>query len=296
MSELRYWDRARGREETERVYGDWFVEALYGNHPGSRLLSTALSGRALSVVYGRLQSSRASRRKIEPFIHKFGIDMSEFEPGPFASFNDFFVRRFLPGKREFAREPGRLAAFAEARYLAWERVDKAQTFPVKGEFLSAAALLGDEARARPFEGGPLVIARLCPVDYHRFHFPDDGETDTAYRVPGRLHSVNPMALAARGDILCTNERHVSLLRTKNFGRLAYVEVGAMCVGLIVQSHLDSKPFKRGDEKGYFLFGASTVVVLGEPGAWRPDADLRERTAARQETLVRLGEGIAECLR
>ena len=95
------------------------------------------------------------------------------------------------------------------------------------------------------------------------------------------------------DILITNERHVSILQTKNFGRLAYVEVGAICVGKIVQSHPPEKPFQRGEEKGYFLFGGSTVILLGEPGAWSPDSDLLEQTSRGLETLVRLGEKIAQ---
>jgi phosphatidylserine decarboxylase len=163
---------------------------------------------------------------------------------------------------------------------------------VKGEHLTAEALLGGDARG--FAGGPLFIARLCPTDYHRYHYPDDGRTLESFPVRGALHSVNPAALAFRGDILSTNERHVSILETKHFGKLAYIEVGALMVGLIRQTHDEKQPFHRGDEKGTFLFGASTVVLLGEKGAWIPDADLLEQTSThRRETLVRLGQGIAK---
>ena len=111
-------------------------------------------------------------------------------------------------------------------------------------------------------------------------------------MPGRFHSVNPLALEFRGDIFATNERQVSLLETKNFGKLAYVEVGAVCVGLIVQTHPTEGSFKRGEEKGYFLFGASTVIVLGEKGKWKPSSDILEQTALGRETLVRLGSEVA----
>jgi phosphatidylserine decarboxylase len=106
--------------------------------------------------------------------------------------------------------------------------------------------------------------------------------------------VNPAALAFRGEIFATNERHVSILETKNFGKLAYVEVGAMMVGLIRQTHAEADPFRRGDEKGTFLFGASTVILLGQRGRWVPDADLLEQTSKfKRETLIRLGQGIAK---
>ena len=109
-----------------------------------------------------------------------------------------------------------------------------------------------------------MIARLCPVDYHRYHYPDAGRTLAHYPVHGKFHSVNPAALRYSDAIFATNERYVSILDTENFGKLAYIEVGAMMVGKIVQTHPTDQPFRRGDEKGYFLFGASTVIVLGQP--------------------------------
>jgi phosphatidylserine decarboxylase len=291
---IRYWDRAAGREETEQVYGEGAVRWLYESRVGRVLADGPLTAPWFSSLYGALQSSALSRRKIRPFIEAFRIPMQEYVDPGFGSFNDFFIRRFRPGARPFAPDPAVLAAPAEARYLAWERVSANDAFPVKGVHLSAEALLGGGDRARPFAGGPLLLARLCPTDYHRFHFPDGGRVLEHYRLGGRLHSVNPVALRYRGEILSTNERQVTLLETDGFGRLAYVEVGALCVGRIVQSAplVPGTRFARGDEKGYFLFGGSTVVVLGEPGKWKPDADLLEQTARRMETLVRLGSPVA----
>lgn len=138
----------------------------------------------------------------------------------------------------------------------------------------------------------MLLARLCPVDYHRFHFPDGGRVRESYHVSGRLHSVNPAALKYRGDIFATNERQVSLFESLHFGRLALIEVGALCVGKIVQTYEGSEAVRRGQEKGYFLFGGSTVIVLGEKGAWSPDADILEKTEQGLETWVKLGEGLA----
>lgn len=285
------WDRRLGREIEEQVYGEGGVRFMYVNPFGRGLGELLLSRRWFSQLYGWSQSTGWSGRKVTPFIERYGIPMDEYEPGPFRTFNEFFIRRFREGARPFVEATNVMPAFAEARYLAWTSIEDDQTFPVKGAHLSAAALLANDELARDFARGPLLLARLCPVDYHRFHYPDDGRVLESYRAHGAYHSVNPVALKAKSDVLATNERHVTILDTENFGKLAYVEVGAMCVGKIVQSH-EGVTFRRGQEKGYFLFGGSTVVVLGQPGRWKPDAEILEQTARQRETLVRLGEAIA----
>jgi phosphatidylserine decarboxylase len=291
-SSIQVWNRGQGRVETERVYGEALVRLLYGSAAGRWTAHHLLAGTLLSRLVGALQSTRASARRVPAFVERFGIPVEEFEDRGWTSFNDFFIRRFRPGAREFCPQPDRMPACSEARYVAFERVEPDRTFPVKGRFLTPAAVLADAPDATTFEGGPLLIARLAPVDYHRFHFPDDGEVVDEYRIAGRLHSVNPFALRGRSDILATNERHVSILDTANFGRLAMVEVGAMNVGRIVQTHPPGRPFRRGDEKGYFCFGASTILLFGEAGGWIPSDDLLEQTAQQRETLVRLGDEVA----
>lgn len=286
-----YWNREKQQEETEAVYGERWVNWLYGTRSGQEIADRFLSTPFPSRVYGMYQSSPLSKHKIKPFIKKFNIDMSDFEDDNFQSFNDFFVRRFKKGSRVFNQDTGRMPAFAEARYLGFEKITPNQTFPVKGEALSPVSLLGSQSAAAPFIGGSILIARLCPTDYHRFHYPDTGQTLEHYRLHGKLHSVNPVALKYKSEIFATNERQVSILTTRDFGRLAYIEVGAICVGKIVQTHSPHYPFFRGHEKGYFLFGASTVIVLGEAGKWKPDADILTQSARGRETLVRLGQGI-----
>ena len=285
------WDRTQSREVEEKVYGEGGVRFVYATTLGRWLGDWILARRGFSQLYGWLQSTRWSGRKVAPFIARYGIPMDQYEPGPFPTFNDFFIRKFRPGARPWVQESRSMPAFAEARYFAWEAIRDDQTFPVKGKDLSADALLGHSKWTAEFRGGPLLLARLCPVDYHRFHYPDDGKELDSFRLHGAYHSVNPMALQAKSDVLCTNERHVTILETRNFGKLAYIEVGAMCVGRIVQSH-EGSDFKRGEEKGYFLFGGSTVIVLGQAGKWKPEDDLLRQTAARRETLVQLGQAIA----
>ena len=187
-----------------------------------------------------------------------------------------------------------MAAFSEARYYGYEEVKDNETVPVKGRNLSPEELVKNSKWNDTFKDGPLLLARLCPVDYHRYHYPDDGEILDDYRIHGQFHSVNPLALKAKEDILITNERHVTVLQTKNFGKLAYIEVGATCVGKIIQSKPLTKgsSFNRGDEKGYFLFGGSTVIVVGEKGAWKPSEDILTNTKSGIETYLHLGMTVA----
>jgi phosphatidylserine decarboxylase len=289
---IKIWNRAKQKEETELVYGDTGVKMLYETRLGQFVADSLLTGRTPSRLYGAYQNTALSRKKIPSFIEHFQIPMEEYEEQNFRSFNEFFIRKFKPGQRKFETSADKLAAPAEGRYLAWDKISSDQKFPVKGSDLTPEALLGSQDIARAFEGGPLLIARLCPVDYHRFHYPDDGRTWDSFRIHGKFHSVNPVALKYRSEIFFTNERQVTLLDTKSFGRIAYIEVGALCVGKIVQTHL-RPDFHRGDEKGYFLFGGSTVIVLGQAGLWKPSADILAQTASNMETLIKLGDTIGE---
>lgn len=289
---IRYWSRRNGREEMENVYGGTFVNLLYGSPVSFALTDAFLAGKSLSRLYGALQSTSLTARKVAPFVRQFGIDMSVYEPGPFRSFNDFFIRRFLPEKRSFPKEPGVMGAFAEARYLGFDRLNKETALPIKGLRLFAEDVLGGTPAKERFQHGPCLLARLCPVDYHRYHFPDSGKATHYHVETGKLHSVNPAALERKPNLFLSNERQVTLLKTDHFGLLAYVEVGALCVGRIVQTHPFERPFARGEEKGYFLFGGSTVIVYGEPGAWKPEADILENTLRAREVLVELGQPVA----
>ena len=291
---IRVRDRKNGVLFQEQVYGEGALQWVYGTPLGRALESSILSKRPVSSLMGAYHDSSWSTSKIPTFIKRYGIPMEEFESGPFSNFNEFFIRRFKPGARPFAAAPA-LAAFSEGRYFAWDKTTDTTAVPVKNALLSPRELLSDavsEEQSRRLAGGPLLLARLCPTDYHRFHFPDSGQWISCRRVSGRLHSVNPVALTIRPRTFLDNERQVSILECDSLGLIAYVEVGALGVGKIVQSRISSGRFERGEEKGYFLFGGSTVIVIGEPGRWKPDSDLIQNTTEGFETLIRLGESLA----
>lgn len=298
--EIKYFNRITGKTEIEKVYGDAFIKFLYRSEAGKKI-GSVFTNKFFSKAYGAFQDLPSSHRKVKPFIEKFNIPIQDYEPGSrpsldpsdsYRSFNEFFIRKFKLGKRSFVTERNKMAAFAEARYVGFESIDEKSVYPVKGSFLKAKDLIGNDEIAKIFEGGPLVIARLCPVDYHRYHYPDNGKVLEHYPISGVFDSVNPLALQFKNQIFIKNERYVSIIQTENFGRLAYIEVGAICVGKIVQTHRWNKPFLRGEEKGYFLFGGSTVIVVGEKGAWKPSADIMTNTKNGIETYLQLGQEVA----
>ncbi|NND82898.1 MAG: phosphatidylserine decarboxylase [Gammaproteobacteria bacterium] len=298
---ITYFNRYTQREETELVYGDGAIKFIYDN-PMGRMLAPLAASKPVSQLYGCYQDWSVSGNKVAPFVEKFDIDLSMYKAGSveseskensYKNFNEFFIREFEDGQRPFVDAANKMPAFSEARYFGHQAVSGEVKVPVKGEHLSAKDLLGGSRWSDTFTGGPLLIARLCPVDYHRYHYPLDGETLDSFPIPGRYHSVNPLALKSKPDIFIVNERRASILETQHFGKLVYIEVGAAMVGKIVQSHNESTPHKQGDEKGYFLFGGSTVILLGEPGKWRPSQDILKYTQAGIETYLHLGDAVAE---
>lgn len=286
---LQYWNPYTQRVEAEKVYGDSAMRWLYTHAVGFHLLHHYLTGPFVSRCMGHFYSSVLSRPQIKQFISAYQIPMQEFVETSYKSFNDFFTRKFKEGMRPFVAEPSALPAPAEGRYLGFETMEVYDRFPVKGQALSARELLKNNEWEKNFSQGAVIIARLCPVDYHRFHFPDSGEMLAQYSVPGPLHSVNPFALGSHPNILISNYRVVSILSTDHFGKIAYIEVGALGVGKIIQTHSKLSRFSRGQEKGTFEFGASTIILLLEPGRISLRKDVVENSQKGLETFIKLGD-------
>jgi phosphatidylserine decarboxylase len=286
---LPVWDRREGRLFQEFMDDH---KSTYESKPRRAITQWIQSQPIYDWAYAALQHTRRSTRQIEPFVRKYHIDMSEFEKVDYPSYAAFFVRRFRPGVRKFPSAADEMGAFAEARYFGWRELKADQKFPVKGHSLDAARILGSAERARPFIGGPVLLVRLAPVDYHRVHYFDDGRTVDHDRLGARLWTVNWHALQSKDDILFANERQINILETQNFGRVAFVEIGAMTVGRVSQTHPLDAPFRRGDEKAVFKFGGSAIALFGEPDKWRPSDDVLQRTQEGVETLIRLGETVA----
>ena len=208
----------------------------------------------------------------------------------YSSFNDFFIRRLKPGARPCDPDPDRLCCPADGKVLVYPQIAAEDVLPVKNNQLAARELLTEAIDPTPYHGGAALVVRLAPYDYHRFHFPADGQVGQAQWINGTYHSVNPVALARIPDVFHRNRRSVCELATPAFGRIAYIEVGAINVASIVQTYSPG-PCERGQEKGFFQFGGSTVVLLFEPGAIAFDSDLVADSAAGLEVHVPTGAGV-----
>ena len=286
---LPVWDRRTGKM-SEEFHPD--TKATYETHPRSSVMQWLESHPLFDWLLATYYDTRLSVNSIEPFIRAHKLDMSDFEPVIYRSYSDFFERRFRKGVRHFPAQDGMMGAFAEARYFGWDKIDPQQQFPLKGHSLSVQEILGDAGKSQPFAGGPVLLARLSPEDYHHAHYFDDGETVDCWWRGGRLWTVNWRALLNMPEILFVNERQINILETKNFGRVAFVEVGALSVGRILQVQRRDVPFGRGDEKSVFRFGGSAIILFGEPGRWLPTDDILKHTQDGVETHVPLGDSIA----
>ena len=292
---IRYYDRYTRALQTERIYGEKWLRFAYEN-PAGRLLTWLLVRRAIfSQWYGWKMNKTASSLQILPFITTYDIDVDEFAKSAFdyKTFNEFFYRALKPEARPIA-EGERVAVFpADGRHLAIPDVGAAKGFYVKGQTLSLAELFEAEETAGKFAGGSMLVSRLCPVDYHRFHFPVAGVPGESRRVNGWLYSVSPVALRRNLRYLVENKREVTLIESPEFGTVAMIEVGATNVGGIRQGFVPGRTMAKGAEKGLFAFGGSCVITLFQRGRIRFDADVVASSADQIECYAKMGDRLGE---
>ena len=288
---IEFFNRYSGRIETERVYGLGWLRFIYGNPLGLLTLELVAKRAWFSRWYGWRMNRPASRAKIAPFIAEYGLDVGEFQKRPeeFASFNDFFYRQLKPGARPVDAAPESLVFPADGRHLGLPDLSRVDGIFVKGQRFDLTTLVGDAALAERFRHGAAVMSRLCPVDYHRFHFPAAGVPSEPRLINGPLYSVSPLALRRNVAYLWQNKRVLTRLETRDFGLVLLLEIGATNVGSIVQTFTPGKAVAKGEEKGCFEFGGSSTIVLFEPGRVKLADDLVANTQQCRELYARVGD-------
>lgn len=283
---VEYVERATGRRVAESVMGDKALRFAYETLLGRTLWSVLFGSRRISDWMGRRYDSPRSKKDIAALAAIPGCRREEAEKPltDYASFNEFFTRRLKPGARPVGEG---LVSPADGRLRLFLNADADLPFPLKGATRSLRTVFDGAAPAGRYD---IAVIRLAPVDYHRFHFPCDCRTADPVRVvPGLYHSVNPIALLRHPDVYADNERQILKGRAA-FGDFWLVDVGAFGVGTIVQTFSGAEHAK-GDEKGYFKFGGSTVVFVASAGAVAFDLDLVRNSAEGLETRVLCGERI-----
>lgn len=276
-----------GKITEENTMQDRLLERLYGCAAG-RLLLKPLVRPWVSRMGGRLLDSGLSRFLIGPFIRGHAIDMAEYEPGDYASYNDFFMRRIRRDARRVESAPEAFVSPCDSRLCVYG-IEKNRTFSIKHTRYTVGSLLRDGRLARDYAGGYLWVYRLCVEDYHRYIYVDQGRMSKIKRIPGLLHTVNPAA-NDHYPIYKENTREYGVLHSENFGPVLVMEVGALLVGEI-RNHDRGERVRRGWEKGRFAFGGSTIILMTRKGAVRPDPDILKNSCQGIETKVRLGERV-----
>lgn len=284
---MKIYDRRTDTYEEIFQYGAGKLAFLYNNPLGRLLLGIAVSP-FVSNVYAWKNSRKSSAKKIPGFIKEHNIDMSDYENREYKSFTDFFTRKIRYGKRPVDMAPEALISPADSKLLVYE-IEKDTTLRIKGRTYTADEILADSENAGEFAGGYALVFRLTVDDYHRFCYPDRGCLISRRLIKGKLHTVSPVSKDHK--IYMENTRSVNLLKTENFGTVAYIEVGAMLIGRIVDNGTDV--FEKGQEKGYFEPGGSTVVIFVKNV--EIDKDIMEQSASGIETKVRYGERIGRAL-
>lgn len=286
-----YFNRYTQQIETEAIYGEDFVRWAYENPLGKLTTALFIKRAFFSKWYGWRMNRPASREKIAPFLARYHVSTEEMleAPGTFPHFNAFFSRKLKPGARPIAAESDSLIFPADGRHFVIPDIAASDGIFVKGIRFDLTSLLRDAALAEKFKQGSMIISRLCPVDYHRFHFPCDGTPDVPRFINGSLYSVSPIALRQHPTLLWENKRCITSLQTESMGQVLLLEVGATCVGTIVHTHPSGQAAQKGDEKGHFLFGGSCFITIFEEGKIKFANDLLEQSAQGHEVYARMGD-------
>lgn len=288
---IRFFNRYSGRIEEEAIYGEAWLRWAYGTMPGRLGLHLLAKRAVFSRWYGWRMDQSASRARIAPFLRDFGLDPDDFAAPPesFRTFNEFFYRRLKTGARPIVPQADAVVFPADGRHLGFARLSAADQFFVKGQRFDLRAFLRDDGLAQRYEGGAAVFSRLCPVDYHRFHFPIAGRPSPVRRLDGWLWSVSPIALRQNLSILWQNRRWLCEIESERAGKVLMAEIGATNVGSAVHSFQAGAEVAKGGEKGYFRFGGSAVLTLFEPGRVELAEDLIRHSGAGFELYAHMGD-------
>lgn len=292
---IKVYNRTTKNYEIEQVAGLNYINWSYSSPVGKGVVELFIKKKMFSKIYGLYCDTKLSKKKISKFVEQFGINTSIMEKNldEFKNFNDFFARKLVDRARPIDQNPGSLISPGDGRLLAFENIDMAKIIQVKGFTYSLRELISDDTVAKEYEGGTCLVLRLCPTDYHRFHFVDNGFCGKSKKIKGAYYSVNPIALEKVPKLFCKNKREWALFKSDNFGHIITMEVGATCVGTIIQSYQTDKKVYKGEEKGFFKFGGSTTILFFKKNAVTIDKDIIEESLKGIETMVYMGEHIGE---
>ena len=269
---------------------DKLLDKMYNTRVG-RGITSILIKPAISRVCGKVLDTKLSTIIVPKFCKANNVDLSQYEKQEFNSFNDFFTRKIKDGERVFDFTPELLCSPCDSKLTVYN-IDENSEYEIKGTKYSFESLTRSKKLADYYNGGHMLVFRLCVDDYHRYSYVDNGYLGPVRRINGVYHTVNPVAIEAGNDIYKENTRELSVLHSENFGKILQIEVGALMVGRIVNN--DEKcHVSRGQEKGRFEFGGSTVILAFAKDMVKIKDEIIKNSADDFETIVKMGDVIGE---
>lgn len=254
-----------------------------------RLLLKIIVLRPVSSLVAIYMNSRLSKPRIKRFINKNDINKFEYDDRRYKSYNDFFTRKVISCKRPIMGNKNILISPCDSKLLAYT-INDDLTLKIKGSYYSINSLVEKDIMDE-YKGGIALVFRLSVDNYHRYCYIDNGTKSKNYYIKGVLHTVQPLSIS-KYNFFKTNSREYTILYTDNFDKVIEIEIGALMIGRIKNNHQEYT-FKKGEEKGYFEFGGSTIVLLFKKGVINLDKDIIENSKEEIETIVKYGEGIGK---
>ena len=271
----------QGKKVSNITNQDKLLSFLYTNIFGRMLLKPLIQPQ-VSKLAGRYLSSAHSKWLISKFIERNEINMDIYEECEYSSFNDFFTRKIKPDSRPVPEDLDVLISPCDCLATVYP-IQENTTFSIKNTEYTLRSLLRSPRLAKRFRGGYAYILRLTVEDYHRYLYSVSGKQSKNYHIDGTFHTVNPIANDYL-PIYKENTREYTVIHSKEFGDVLQMEVGALLVGKI-SNHKQSTVVTRGEEKGFFEYGGSTIVVLTQKGRVTPRSDLLTNSKNGYETKV-----------
>lgn len=277
----------------DRLGNEWYIKEsnvvrfFYGTIIG-RLIVRIFSIPLFSKIMGLFLDSKLSKFKIKSFIKKNNIDMSLYKEKDYKSFNDFFTREIK--NIDYSKNKDDFISPCSSKLSVYD-INEEGLYRIKNSYYRIKDLVNNNFIYKEFIGGKLLIFRLEATDYHRYIYIDKGSKEKNVFVPGILNTVRPIVLK-HFNIYKQNSREYTIMHTDNFDDVIQIEVGAIMVGKINNKH-EEYTFKKGEEKGMFEFGGSTIVLMIKKDIVDLDNDIIKNSSDGFETKVSVGESIGK---
>ncbi len=290
---LEHYNRSDGTIEVESVFASKFLYWSYNNKLGRALTRYLFSRRFISKLYGWFAKTKLSKKLILSMVQNRNIDkttvINSFDC--YNSFNSFFVRKLSQTERPIDTTPESLISPSDGKVFAFENIGRDETFCIKRNLFNLTKFLQNENITNEFSGGSMIVVRLSLSDYHHFSFPVSGFVYKTTDINGKLYAGGSYSLRDVTPFYTENLRQISLINSDHFGLVAQIEIGAFTVGSIKQSYKTESRICKGDSKGFFELGGSTIVLLFKKDKLIIDNDILENSKKSVETKVVLGERI-----